>query len=466
MGVVQLSFALLSLLVFHDHEEVLFFDANLILASAGVVLIFLARGFDINRIGFRDSLLFATVTWVVMGVLGAIPIIMVTHVSFTDGVFESISALTTTGATILTGLDDMPRTFLLYRQFLQWLGGLGVVIFVVAILPILNIGGMKLLKAETLGPMKDEKLTPRVMHTAHSLWVVYLIITILCALGYYLAGMSAFDAIAHSLTTVSTGGFSTHDASLGYFQSTKILLVSDIFMILGAVSFALHFRAYKKRSLGAYWFDEETRTFLYLIVILSLIVAVALFSNGNYASFFTALNQATFHLISFTSTGFGADAFTDWPTYIAFLLVIASYIGGCAGSTAGGNKVVRDILSVKIIGRELNRLVHPKGLFKLKYQHHPVDDTVLEAVVAFMSVVAFSSLALTLLLMVSGLDFWSSLTAVAACINVLGPAFGELGSNFQPVSDFGTWVLSCAMILGRLEYFTVLALFMPSFWQR
>lgn len=466
MGIVQIIFALLSLFVFHDHEETLFLEADLVLFIAAIFLAFFARGFDTSRIGFRESLLFATMTWIIMGLLGAIPIILVTHVSFTDGVFESISALTTTGATILTGLDSMPKTFLLYRQFLQWLGGLGVVIFVVSVLPMLNIGGMKLLRAETPGPVKDDKLTPRVVHTAHYLWVVYVSITVLCAVGYSLAGMNTFDAIAHSLTTVSTGGFSTHDASLGYFHSPNILLVSDVFMILGAISFALHYRVFHLRSLRTYWRDEETRVFLLLIVILSIIVTVALIKNGTYTSLPTALNEAAFHLISFiTSTGYGAGDFTHWPIFIVFLLVVASYIGGCAGSTAGGNKVIRDILTIKILGRELNRLIHPSGVFTLKYQRHPVEDKVLEAAIAFMSITACTSLAFTLLLMMTGLDFWSSLTAVAACINVLGPAFGELGNNFQPVSDFGTWVLSLAMILGRLEYFTVLAVLLPSFWR-
>ena len=237
-------------------------------------------------------------------------------------------------------------------------------------------------------------------------------------------------------------------------------------MLLGAISFALHYRVVHVRSLRTYWRDEETRVFLLLVIILSIIVTVALILNGTYTSLITALNEAVFHLISFiTSTGYGAGDFTHWPAFIVLLLIVASYIGGCAGSTAGGNKVIRDILTIKILGRELNRLAHPNGVFTLKYQHRPVEEKVLEAAIAFMSITALTSLALTLVLMMTGLDFWSSLTAVAACINVLGPAFGELGNNFQPVSDFGTWVLSFAMILGRLEYFTVLVVFMPSFWR-
>lgn len=466
MAIVQIFFSLLSLLVFHDHEETLFLFHDLILLAVALVLIFLARGFDTSRISFRDALIFAALTWFIMGILGAIPIIRVTHISFTDGVFESISALTTTGATMLSGLDEMPKTFLLYRQFLQWLGGLGVVIFVVAVLPMLNIGGMKLLKAETPGPVKDEKLTPRVVHTAHSLWIVYLAITVLCALGYRLAGMSTFDAIAHSLTTVSTGGFSTHDASLGYFDNPGILMVSDVFMLLGSISFALHFRVFRARTMGLYWQDEETRVFIKLTLVLSLLLAGMLLYQGVYTKSALALNEATFHLISFiTSTGYAADSLAQWPAFIIFILIFAGYVGGCAGSTAGGNKVIRDILTFKMINREFKQLVHPSGVFMLKYQGREVDSNVLNAAIAFMSLAVFFTAAFTLILIMTGLDFWSSFTAVAACINVLGPAFGELGNNFQAVNDFATWLLSFAMILGRLEYFTILALFLPGFWR-
>lgn len=459
-------FALLSLSLFHDHEETQFFFPALGMLIVALLFIIISKGLDITRVGFRDSLIFAVLTWTLMGILGAIPIMLVTHVSFTDGVFESVSALTTTGATILSGLDYMPKSFLLFRQFLQWVGGLGVVIFVVAILPMLNVGGMRLLKAETPGPMKDEKLSPRIAHTAHYLWIVYVVITVICAVSYYAAGMSPYDSIAHSLTTVSTGGFSTHDASMGYFRNPRILAVADVFMLLGAISFALHFRVFRARSINKYWNDEETRTFLLLVFVLSIFTSIALIETETYSDTLSAMNDATFHLISFiTSTGYGSTGFTDWPPALIFLLVFAAYLGGCAGSTAGGNKIIRNILSIKIIHREINRLMHQNGVFTLKYQDKTIDPSVLSATIAFMSIVAFSSFVLTLVLMTTGLDFWSSITAVAACLNVLGPAFGELGNNFQPVTDFGTWVLSFAMILGRLEYFTVLTLFVPKFWQ-
>lgn len=460
-----MGFALISYLIFHDHEETQFFWPAICMLLVAVLFASTGRKLDPSKIGFRMALFYAVGTWMISGVLGAVPVLLLTRVSVTDAVFESVSALTTTGATILSGLDRLPHSFLLYRQFLQWLGGLGVVVFVVAVLPMLNVGGMKLLKAETPGPIKDDKLTPRLTHTAHYLWMVYLVLTVACAAAYFLCGMTLFDAIAHSFTTVSTGGFSTHDASMGYFQSLEILQVSDVFMLLGAISFALHFRVWRKGHFLKYWRDEETRFFLLIVAGLTALGIVFLVSNQVRELSWHTANDVLFMIISFiTSTGFGTADFTDWPPAMTFLLVFAGYLGGCAGSTAGGNKIIRNILSIKLVLLELKRLVHPRGVFLIRYQGAPVEPSVLSATAAFMTIAAFSSLLLTIGLMLTGMDFWSSFSAVAACLNVLGPAFGQLGSNFQPLSDAATWELSFAMILGRLEYFTILALLLPSFW--
>lgn len=467
MGFVQLLFGFLSHLVFDDNVHLAFYASGFGMALAALILFVANHQSKLHRISYRDALSFATLTWVVCGFLGAFPIMVVAGVSYTDAVFESLSALTTTGATILTGLDDMPPAFLLYRQFLQWMGGLGVVIFVVAVLPMLNVGGMKLLKAETPGPVKDEKLSPRVASAAHYLWFVYLLITLLCACAYALSGMSIYDAIAHSFTTVSTGGFSTHDASMGYFDSHLILAVSNVFMLLGAINFSLHFRAMRGRTLKLYWKDEETRVFLVIVVVLALMLTLYLYKNAIYESSLTALSNSLFHVISFiTSTGYGAADLSAWPLATSAFLVVTAYLGGCAGSTAGGNKIIRNIITFKIIRREFRQLVHPRGVFPVLLQRHPVDPSIRNAVMGFMALSAVSSLVFTLLMMATGLDFWSAFTAVAACINVLGPGFGAVGSNFQPVTDTGTWILAGAMVLGRLEYFTALALFFPAFWSR
>lgn len=467
MGLVQMTFALLSFVLFHDQMTVQFLLPGAAMTSCAALVLLTSIKIDLTKIGFRDALLFTTLTWVVMGLLGAAPIALITGVSLTDAIFESISGITTTGATILSGLDDMPKSFLLYRQFLQWLGGLAVVIFVVAVLPMLNVGGMRLLRAETPGPVKDDKLSPRIASTAHYLWLVYLTITVACVIAYLTAGMGLYDAIAHSFTTVSTGGFSPYDSNMGHFGSPIILLVANVFMLLGAISFTLHFRIMRARNPSLYWRDEETRWFLIIIAVLSILITGILLQSKTYDDPLIALNNAVFHLISFiTSTGYGAADFTAWPGAIVLLLIFAAYLGGCAGSTAGGNKIVRNILTVKLVLLEMKRLVSPRGVFMVKYQGQLVDADVLSATVAFMTIAAFSTSILTLALMATDLDFLSALTAVAACLNVVGPAFGELGNNFQPVSDTGTWILSGAMILGRLEYFTVLALFSMAFWRQ
>ncbi len=466
MGATQLLFGLSSIIIFKDHIGIDFLYPSLVMLLSGAVLFLLTRSTDLSRTSFRDALTFATITWIVAGLLGAVPIMLVTHTSFTDAVFESISALTTTGATVLSGLDSMPKSFLLYRQFLQWMGGLGIVIFVVAVLPMLNIGGMKLLKAETPGPIKDDKLSPRVANTAHYLWGIYILLTVMCAMAYYLGGMSFYDAIAHSFTTVSTGGFSTHDASMWYFESHSLLMISNLFMLAGAINFGLHFRVIRNRSLGTYYQDEETRVFLWIVAVLSLVLGAYLFAIHHYEHYLESMSFGLFHIISFiTSTGFGAADLSHWPPATALLLIFAGYLGGCAGSTAGGNKIIRNILSVKTIAWQLKLLVHPNGVFSMKYQGHAIGPEVRSAAMAFMTVAAGSSMIITLMLMLTGLDFWSAFTAVAACVNVLGPGFGAVGSNFQPVTDTGTWILSGAMILGRLEYFTVFSLFSVAFWR-
>ncbi|ODP99660.1 TrkH family potassium uptake protein [Salinivibrio sp. DV] len=468
MGVVQFSFGILSLFLFDDHISRLFFRPAIIMLSFSFLLSFYFRKEKIENVAFKDALIFATLTWFVTGILGALPIYSFTHVNFSDAVFESISALTTTGATVLSNLDTMPPSFLMYRQFLQWMGGLGVVIFVVAVLPMLNVGGMRLLKAETPGPIKDDKLSPRITKTAHYLWGVYLSITILCAISYYVAGMSLFDAIGHSFTTVSTGGFSTHDASMWYFESHSILMIANIFMLLGAINFGLHFRVFQRSAKGVklYIQDEEARTFLLIVLFLGSVLGLYLYKTNTYPSLASSVSFALFHVVSFiTSTGYGAADLGAWPAATALFLVFCAYLGGCSGSTAGGNKIIRDIITFKVIRREIQQLSHPRAVIPIRYQKKAVSSDVTNAIMAFMSLVVLTTVVFTLLLIMTGLDFWTSFTAVVACINVLGPGFGEVSSNFQPVSDIGIWLLNVAMILGRLEYFTVLAMLLPHFWK-
>ena len=465
VGGVLITFAYLSLFVFHDSLEKSFLGPGILLLALAF-LIWLPSRTTPLLLKNRMAPLFAVLAWLITGFCCAIPIIEITGVSTSQAVFESFSALTTCGATILSGLDDMPPSFLMYRQFLQWMGGLGVVIFVVAVLPSLDAGGMRLLKAEVPGPSKDDKLVARTRNTAHAMWLVYLIITLLCALGYWLVGMTWYEAFAHSFSTVSTGGFSIYDASLGHFNSEAVYLVADIFMLLGALNFALHFGLLHKQRLAIYWQNEESRTFLISVLALTLLVFLVIYPADSSAGVLLSFNHALFILISvMTSTGFGAENFTAWPQAALFLLLISSYLGGCAGSTAGGSKIIRIVILFKLVRREIRRLVHPRGVFAVRYQGKPVDDSIVRNTLAFFFFMFASSVILTGLLLIDGLDLWTAISAVTACINVLGPAFGTLSENFQPLNDFGLDVLTVAMILGRLEYLTIFVLLMPHYWR-
>lgn len=463
---IQIFFSVLSLFVFNDRVASPFFWPAFCLLLVAIIFQIRSSSLRLAHINMRDALAFAVSTWSLAGLVAALPLYFIVDLSYTDAVFEAISALTTTGATVIVGLDDLPPTLLLYRQFLQWVGGLGVVIFVVAILPMLNVGGMRLLRAETPGPIKDDKIAPRITSTSRYLWGIYCAITLMCAAAYWAAGMSVFDAFGHAFTTVSTGGFSTHDASMGYFNSNTLLWLANLFMLLGSISFALHFHlVHGKRALD-YLRDEETRAFILSIVVFSLLMFAIIFHQVSYADNLTTLSQAVFHTISFmTSTGYGATDLSAWPSATIALLIIASYLGGCAGSTAGGNKVIRNVLTFKIIRQQLVKAIHPRAIVNVKLQGRAVPESLLTTVLTFMVLVAMTTIIFTFLLMLTGLPFLESFSAVSACINVLGPAFGSLSSNFIPVTDAGIWLLNLAMILGRLEYFTLLALLIPKFWR-
>jgi len=468
-GLIQSAFGVVDYVFFKDGVEQHFIlPGTLAVLASALVLRQSNRALRHFNIHYRDAMLFVSLTWILCSIDAAIPIFLVENVSFTDAVFEAASALTTTGATILSGLDTKAPTLLMYRQFLQWLGGLGVVIFVVAILPMLNIGGLRVFKAETPGPMKNEKLTPRIAESARALWFVYVWLTLGGATAYWLAGMSWFDAFAHSFSTVSTGGFSTHDASIGYFNSRAVEGVADIFMLLGAINFGLHYRFLFKRNPGIYFRDEETHVFLVLIILASVLVTLTLLplETNVPASGIDKFLTGLFHVVSFmTSTGFGAGSYTEWPPVTILLLIAVAYLGGCSGSTAGGSKIVRIIIATRLVFEQFRRLVHPNGVFAIKYNKRVIESDIRDATMAFLWLSIILSLLLTLSLMATGLDFLSSLSAVAACLNVLGPAFGVLGSNFAPVSDTGTWILTFTMLLGRLEFFTLLVLLSRKFWR-
>nr|WP_252739001.1 TrkH family potassium uptake protein [Colwellia sp. D2M02] len=416
----------------------------------------------------REGFLIVVLFWIVLASFSAIPLILLEQpsLSTTDAFFESFSGLTTTGATVLQNIEGLPHAVLWYRQQLQWLGGMGIIVLAVAVLPMLGIGGMQLYRAETPGPVKDSKMTPRIADTAKHLWYIYLGLTVACAVAYWLAGMSIFDAVCHSFSTVAIGGFSTYDASMGYFNSPVINLVCVFFLIIAGINFALHYAAVQSRSLKSYIYDPEFKVFIAIQVILTLICFIVLMSAGVYQDADQALDQALFQAVSISTTaGFTTTSFADWPTLLPMLLIFASFIGGCAGSTGGGMKVVRVTLLYLQGLRELNKLVHPKAIFSIKLGRKVLPDRVVEAVWGFFSAYAAVFVICMLLLLAAGMDDITAFTAVAACINNLGPGLGEVAANFASINDMSKWVLIVAMLFGRLEIFTLLVLFTPAFWK-
>lgn len=434
-------------------------------ASGGFLWLFVRRSRgDLN---IRDGFLVVSLFWSVLGGFGSLPFLLTDSISLTlsDAVFESISGLTTTGATVIVGLDELPVSILFYRQLLQWLGGIGIIVIAVAILPILGIGGMQLYRAETPGPVKDNKLTPRITGTAKALFLIYLSLTIACTLAYWLAGMSAFDAICHAFSTVAIGGFSTHDASLGYFQSNTVLVIATVFMLLAGINFAVHFFVWRSRRLYHYLRDSETRFYLFILLVACLAVVATLQFSGHYEAKDSVI-LGVFHTISLaTTTGFAADEFALWPTFLPVLLVLLSFMGGCGGSTAGGIKVVRIMLIAKQGVRELKQLVHPNAIIPLKVGSKRVDAQIVSAVWSFFAVYMFSFLLILLALMATDMDYTTAFSATAATLNNLGPGLGDVAANYADVTNPGKWVLCYAMLLGRLEIFTLLVLFTPAFWR-
>jgi len=423
-----------------------------------------------KELRLRDGFVIVVLFWVVLGIAGAIPLYLSAQLgmSFTDAAFESLSGLTTTGATVITGIDKLPHSILFYRQQLQWLGGMGIIVLAVAILPMLGIGGMQLYRAETPGPMKDAKLTPRITETAKALWYIYLGLTVACALAYWLVGMNAFDAIAHSFSTVSIGGFSTHDASIGFFHNPMVEVVAIIFMFIAGINFALHFVAWRNMSFRHYVFDPEAKAYFFVLLITAIITSGYLYYSGVMGDdFWSALHHGVFQTISIgTTAGFTTTAHFDWPSFLPVMLIFISFIGGCAGSTGGGMKVVRFMLLLRQGMREILRLIHPNAQISIKVGGKTMSPRIVESVWGFFAAYVASFSIMLLILMMTGLDQVTAFSAVAACMNNLGPGLGDVGANYKDINDVAKWVLSFAMLLGRLEIFTLLVILTPHFWRR
>lgn len=432
--------------------------------GGGLWLVLYKQKMELRR---QEGFLIVAMFWVVLSAVSALPFIIGSHLDFAEAFFEATSAFTTTGATVMTHLDSMPLSVVFYRQELQWLGGIGIVVITIALLPVLGMGGMQLFRAETPGPIKDEKLTPRIAHTARSFWIIYTGLTLLCTLGYILSGIPPLEALMHSFSTLSTGGFSNHDASISYYNDLSVELITELFMLLGAMNFGIHFVAIRHRSLRAYLENSEIMTFLGIVAAVILMVAMVLTYHHTYDDFLTSLRHSAFQTISIiTSTGYTTQDFSAWPFAVPVLLMLISFIGGCSGSTAGGMKVIRIMLLFKQAQHEILKLIHPNLVRPIRIAGRSYPKEVISGVWGFFALYIAIVSIMILILMAGGLDQITAFSAVATCINNMGPGLGEVSSNFQFIPDWQKILLAICMLLGRLEIFTVLVLLSPAFWRR
>ena len=418
----------------------------------------------------RDGFLLVTLAWTAVAAIAALPLMIVyAQLSFTDAFFETISAMTTTGATVLVGLDHAPPSVNLWRHLLEWVGGLGIIVLAVAVLPLLGVGGMQLYKAETPGPMKDSRLTARMRDTAKALWLVYVALTLACMLSLRIAGMTWFDALCHSFSAMSLGGFSTRDASIAAFDSPAVEAVLIVFMILAGVNFATHFVAWRERRLSCYAQDVEARAFVALVAASCVGIAIFLFWTGVYADFWTALRHASFNTVSLaTTSGYASVDYDKWPVFAGLWMLFLSGVAASSGSTGGGIKMVRTLILYKQARRELVKLLHPQAADLIKLGNAVVSNKVAFSVLGFIFLYFMTGATMTFLLLASGMDLTSGLTAVIACINNAGPGLGVVGpaQNYAGLSDFQTWVCTVTMLLGRLEIMSVAVIFTPAFWRK
>lgn len=453
--------------IYQDGSISEFIEGFALLFLSGISLIMIYRK-ERTELKIRNSFIIVGLSWIIIGLSCALPLYISDELplSLVDSVFESVSALTTTGATVINHLDDLPHSILIFRQLLQWLGGMGIIVLAIAILPMLQIGGMQMFKAETPGPMKEQKLTPRIAETAKALWLLYLGMTIACALAYYLAGMDLFDAISHAFSTVSTGGMSPHDDSLAYFNNSLIELIAIFFMFIAGINFASHFLAWRTASMKEYYNDTEVRVYFGIVIAVTIIISLYFILNNTYPTLYEDIRHSLFQVVSMiTTTGFTTENISTLPHMIPLLLIFLGVIGASAGSTSGGIKLVRVILIFKLSMRELYRLIHPHGKFIIKMDGKTVNYRVLDSISAFLFQFVFIVAVFTLIVMLLGENMETASSTVLSSVANIGPALGDAGTNFSQLSDGSKWTLAFAMIVGRLEVFTIFILMIPAYWE-
>ena len=453
----------------HDDAEQAFIVATVVTAAVGLLMSAATRRFR-RELQPRDGFVLVGMTWLVLPAFGALPLVLaVPGLSVTNAYFEAMSAFTATGATAIAGLDALPLSVNVWRCFMQWVGGLGIIVLAVAILPLLGVGGSQLFKAEFSGPLKDQKLTPRIADTARVLWGTYFGLSLACFLAYRLGGMSWTDAFLHMCSTVSLGGFSNYDASFGHFQSPLLEMIAVVFMLLAGISLLSYFAMWRARSAGPLLRNPEVLAFYAAIGGAVVLIAGYLLWHEAYDDPWQAVRHTVFHVVSVaTTTGYASTDYAAWPLFAPLLMILLGCFATCAGSTGGGIKMIRMLLLLKQARRELVRIVHPNVVNPVTLGASAVSDRVMQAVIAYMMIYGASLVGLTMLLLFSGLDVVTAFTAVIACVNNIGPGLGDVGPavNYGGLGDFQTWVCTFAMLLGRLELLSVLVLFTPQFWRR
>ena len=452
--------------IYQENTLPMFFLAFTITMIVGFLSWLPARNMK-GEIRIRDGFIITVLFWLVLSTFGALPFALSqeTNLSFIDALFESISGLTTTGATVFTNLEDLPKSILYYRQQLQWLGGIGIVVIAVSILPMIGVGGMQIYKAETPGPIKDTKLTPRIAETANALFKIYVFLTVTCAIAYWLAGMTWFDALSHSFSTISIGGFSTYDESLGHFDNNAVLTIASIFMVVSGLNFALHYTAWHARSIKSYISDPEARLFVLVILFGILVTTYFLYTTASMPNE-EILFVGVFQLISIlTTTGFTTTEFHLWPSFLPFFLILLSFFGACAGSTGGGIKMGRILIMSQQVVREIYRLIHPNAVLPIKTKKHKIPERVTDGIWAFFGIYFFIFYVIVLLLLANNLDYITAWSATAASFNNLGPGLGAVAENYADLNAMSKAILCSGMLLGRLEVFTLLVVLSPTFWR-
>ncbi|HRQ56655.1 MAG TPA: potassium transporter TrkG [Azoarcus taiwanensis] len=452
-----------------DGAHIAFDTALLVTFGSGLSLWLLTRG---KRRDLRvpDGFLLVAASWIMLPLFGAIPLLsFIPDLTFTYAYFEAVSGLTATGATVLSGLDDLPVSINVWRTFMHWIGGMGVIVLVVAILPLLGIGGRQLFKAEVPTPMKESSLTPRITETAKGLWITYILLTVACGVCLWLAGLSGWDALIHAFTVAGLGGFSSKEASLGHFNNIQVEMVVIFFALLAAMNYATHYLALVRRSPRPYMRDPEIPIFLGVLGVSVLLLTAYLTQYQAHSDLAMTLRYVSFHVVSIsTSLGLSTYDYTLWPMFAQlWILFLGSFIA-CSGSTGGGIKMMRAMILYKQVFREIVRSLHPNAVHPVRLGNQRVSDDILHAVLGFGFMYMVSIVSLTLVLSLSGLDIVTAFSAVVACINNTGPGLGAVGpaSNYAGLNEFQIWTLSFTMILGRLEIFTLLVVLTPVFWRR